>query len=175
MMYSAMLSENGPYIIRYPRGYGEGVDWQNHKFSKLEEGRGELLLKGRDVAVICAGPVANRAVEAAFRIKEETGWNPSIYNIRYIKPIDESLLSEIAAEYDLVVTVEDGTLVGGLYGAVSEFMGSVVGSPVVEGVGIPDRYISQGTQEELRTECGLTSDMLYAAFCRFFEKTSKKS
>ena len=175
MMYSAMLSENGPYIIRYPRGYGEGVDWQNHKFSKLEEGRGEPLLKGRDVAVICAGPVANRAVEAAFRIKEETGWNPSIYNIRYIKPIDESLLSEIAAEYDLVVTVEDGTLVGGLYGAVSEFMGSVVGSPVVEGVGIPDRYISQGTQEELRTECGLTSDMLYAAFCRFFEKTSKKS
>ena len=175
MMYSAMLSENGPYIIRYPRGYGEGVDWQNHEFAQVEEGKGELLMKGSEVAVICAGPAVNRAVEAAERIKEETGWNPSIYNIRYIKPIDEDILSKIAAEYDAVVTVEDGTVLGGLYGAVSEYMCALENSPVVEGVGIPDRYISQGTQEELRAECGLTSDALYAAFCRFFEKISKKS
>ena len=175
MMYSAMLSENGPYIIRYPRGYGEGVDWQNHEFAQVEEGKGELLMRGSEVAVICAGPAVNRAVEAAERIKEETGWNPSIYNIRYIKPIDEDILSKIAAEYDTVVTVEDGTVLGGLYGAVSEYMCALENSPVVEGVGIPDRYISQGTQEELRAECGLTSDALYAAFYRFFEKISKKS
>ena len=83
MMYSAMLSETGPYIIRYPRGYGEGVDWQGHAFAHMEEGKGELLMEGTNIAVICAGPVANRAVEAAERIHKETGWNPSIYNIRY--------------------------------------------------------------------------------------------
>ena len=175
MMYSAMLSECGPYIIRYPRGYGEGTDWQHHEFARMEEGKGELLMPGSKVAVICAGPVANRAVEAAVKIKEETGWNPSIYNIRYIKPIDEALLAEVASGYDYAITVEDGTLLGGLCGAVSEYMSAIEDSPAVEGVGIPDRYVSQGTQEELREECGLTSAALYSTFYRFFEKTSKKS
>ena len=174
MMYSAMLSEKGPYIIRYPRGYGEGADWQQHEFTELDAGRGELLLKGSKVAVVCAGPFANRAVEAAEMIKGETGWNPSIYNIRYIKPIDEALLAEVAAECEYVVTVEDGTLLGGLHGAVAEYMASLEKAPSVRGVGIPDIYISQGTQEELRDMCGLTKDRLYDVFCDFFEKISKK-
>jgi 1-deoxy-D-xylulose-5-phosphate synthase len=175
MMYSAMLSNKGPYIIRYPRGYGEGVDWQAHEFSRMEEGKAELLLEGSKVAVICAGPFANRAVEAASRLKEETGWNPAIYNIRYIKPIDIDLLGEVAANYDHVITVEDGTLLGGLYGAVTEYMSAQEKSPVVKGVGIPDQYISQGTQEALREECGLTTEALYETFCNFFEKMFKKS
>ena len=175
MMYSAMLSNKGPYIIRYPRGYGEGVDWQAHEFSRMEEGKAEFLLEGSKVAVICAGPFANRAVEAASRLKEETGWNPAIYNIRYIKPIDIDLLGEVAANYDHVITVEDGTLLGGLYGAVTEYMSAQEKSPVVKGVGIPDRYISQGTQEALREECGLTTEALYETFCNFFEKMFKKS
>jgi 1-deoxy-D-xylulose-5-phosphate synthase len=175
MMYSAMLSEAGPYIIRYPRGYGERVEWQNHEFARMEEGKGELLLEGSKAAVICAGPFANRAVEAALKLKEETGWNPSIYNIRYIKPIDEELLATVAENNDYVITVEDGTLLGGLYGAVTEYMGSQEDAPVVKGIGIPDRYISQGTQESLREECGLTAGTLYEAFCEIFEKMSKKS
>ena len=175
MMYSAMLSETGPYIIRYPRGYGEGEDWQSHEFVEMEAGKGELLLEGSKVAVICAGPFANRAVEAALRMKEEKGWNPSIYNIRYIKPIDENLLAAVAKNNDYVITVEDGTLLGGLYGAVTEYMGAQEDAPVVKGVGIPDRYISQGTQEALREECGLTAGTLYETFCEIFEKMSKKS
>ena len=174
MMYSAMLSENGPYIIRYPRGYGEGVDWQHHEFSRMDAGKGELLLKGSKVAVVCAGPFANRAVEAAEKMAEIYGWNPSIYNIRYIKPIDEALLAEVAAENEYVITVEDGTLLGGLYGAVSEYMSALEKAPVVKGVGIPDLYVTQGTQEELRDMCGLTKDRLYDVFCDFFEKISKK-
>ena len=175
MMYSAMLSETGPYIIRYPRGYGEGVDWQKHEFRRLEEGKGELLMEGSKVAVICAGPFANRAVEAAVKLKGETGWNPSIYNIRYIKPIDEKLLAEVASNNDYVITVEDGTVLGGLYGAVAEYMSARENAPVVKAVGIPDRYISQGTQEALRHECGLTKEAIYETFCKFFEKISKKS
>ena len=175
MMYSAMLCDKGPYIIRYPRGYGEGVEWRSHDFCELQTGKGELLLEGSKVAVICAGPFANRAVEAAQKLKEETGWNPTIYNIRYIKPIDGSVLSDVASKYDYVLTVEDGTLLGGLYGAVAEYMAGLDKSPVVKGVGIPDVYVSQGTQNDLRDECGLTAKALYATFSDFFEKISKKS
>ena len=157
MMYSAMLSETGPYIIRYPRGYGEGTDWRESGYSVLEPGKGELLLQGEDIAVICAGPVANRAVEVALRLREETGWNPAIYNIRYIKPIDTELLEEVSRSYQRVVTIEDGSIVGGLYGAVAEFMSMQPVPLPIRPVAIPDRYVSQGTQEELRTECGLST------------------
>lgn len=161
MMYSAMKAETGPYIIRYPRGYGEGVEWQHHEYSEVEAGKGEVMLEGSKVAVICAGPSANRALEAAERIRVEKGWNPTIYNIKYIKPIDEELLSEIAKKYKEVITIEDGTLLGGLHGAVSEYMSALSDHPRIVGIGIPDRYVSQGTQEELRQECGLTTEAIF--------------
>ena len=156
MMYSALYSETGPYIIRYPRGYGEGVQWKNVSAKDIQVGRGEQLVKGSKVAVIAAGPVANRAVEAAREIEEETGWAPSIYNIRYIKPVDTDLLADICEKYDSIITIEDGTLIGGLYGAVAEFVSANKGRLPVRAIGIPDCYISQGTQNELRDECGLT-------------------
>ena len=156
MMYSAMLAENGPYIIRYPRGYGEGTDWKNHSFTAIEAGKGEVLTNGNDIAVICAGPFSNRAVEAAEEIRTEKGWSPSIYNIRYIKPIDTDLIDEICKEHRTIITIEDGTVLGGLHGAVAEYISEHHPSVKVIPVGIPDRYISQGTQEELREECRLT-------------------
>ena len=127
MMYSAMLSATGPYIIRYPRGYGEGVDWKNHEYSAIETGKGE---------------------------------NPSIYNIRYIKPLDTALIDRICAVHGTIITVEDGTVLGGLHGAVAEYVSANHPSVKVVPVGIPDRYISQGTQEELREECGLSKDRI---------------
>ena len=174
MMYSAMMSETGPYIIRYPRGYGEGSDWQGHEFCTMEAGKGETLLEGRDVALICAGPFADRALEAAERIKEETGWNPSIYNIRYIKPLDEALLDKIAQNHSKIYTIEDGTLLGGLHGAVAEYVSAKDNSVIVSGIGIPDQYVSQGTQEELRRECGLTTDEIYKVLSKEIEKKLKK-
>ena len=174
MMYTASLAASGPFIIRYPRGYGEGTDWKEKAFEVMELGKGELLMKGTDVAVIAAGPSANRAMEAARKIKEETGWNPSIYNIRYIKPIDTGLLEEVAASYGKVVTVEDGCILGGLHGAVAEFMGGRENPLQVKAVGIPDRYVNQGTQEELREECGLTVGEIYRLFAEEKEKICKK-
>ena len=79
--------------------------------------------------MIAAGPFANRALEAAAQIKEEYGWSPAIYNIRYIKPLDQEIMKEVVREYDRIITVEDGTTVGGLYGAVSEYV-SVLDHPV---------------------------------------------
>lgn len=174
MMYSALLSEQGPYIIRYPRGNGEGVRWKDEAYTALEAGKGELLAEGTRVAVIAAGPFVYRALEAAEKFKEEAGWSPAIYNIRYIKPIDTALLEEAYAGYDRIVTIEDGTVIGGLYGAVAEFVASKDTTKPVRAVGIPDRYISQGTQNELRSECGLTVDEIFRVFCEENEKILKK-
>ena len=174
MMYSAMEYPGGPYIIRYPRGYGEGVEWKEHGFQKLQEGKGEKLMDGEEIAVIAAGPVANRAVEAAMKLMEKTGKNPAIYNIRYIKPIDTDLLTEICGKFSRIITVEDGTVIGGLYGAVTEFVSAQEKPLPVKAIGIPDRYLSQGTQQELKQECGLTTEELEMIFAKEFEKISKK-
>ena len=177
MMYSAMLAEKGPYIIRYPRGYGEGVDWQSQEFSVLETGKGECLRKGDAVAVVCVGPVACRATKAADDIKAETGWSPSVYNIRYVKPLDTDLLEDICRNYKEIITVEDGTIIGGLYGGVCEFAASIGSDVKIKGIGIPDRYINQATQEEQRAECGLTEERLKSLFeakSEFFSKKNQK-
>ena len=174
MMYSAMLAETGPYIIRYPRGYGEGVDWKSAAYQTLASGRGELMLAGSDVAVFAAGPFVYRAVEAAERIKAEKGWNPTIYNIRYIKPLDEDLVRKACDAHTRLVTVEDGTIVGGLYGAVAEIVAAMEEPLPVKGVGIPDSFIGQATQEEQREDCGLSAERLYGLFVDEFEKISKK-
>ena len=174
MMYSAMYAEHGPYIIRYPRGYGEGLNWKEHKFEVLETGKGERLLKGSRLAVICAGPSSYRALDATSSLESEKGWIPSIYNIRYIKPLDTDLIDEICREHSTIITVEDGTILGGLHGAVAEYISEKWPAVTVIPVGIPDRYISQGTQEELRDECGLTCSRIKDIIAAAFEKTSKK-
>ena len=174
MMYSAMLAEKGPYIIRYPRGFGEGVEWESADYVSLPVGKGEKMVDGTKVAVIAAGPFVYRAVEAAEELRAEIGWSPAIYNIRYIKPIDEELLAEVAAGYDRVLTIEDGTILGGLHGAVAEYMSAQKNPLPVHAVGIPDRYMTQATQAELRQECRLTKDELKLVFCDEYEKNEKK-
>ena len=174
MMYSAMLSADGPYIIRYPRGYGEGTDWQNTEFEEYSIGKGIRLKEGEDIAVIAAGPVANRAVEAAEMIKEKTGHSPSIYNIRYIKPVDEGMLEEVCRNFSEIVTIEDGCIIGGLYGCVAEYVSRQDRQIRVSPIAIPDRYLSQGTQEELRSECRLTTETIAEVLEEKMKKYQKK-
>ena len=174
MMYSAMLSDNGPYIIRYPRGYGEGAGWQSASYEEYVPGKGTMLLDGEGVAVIAAGPVVNRAVEAAEELKDKTGSCPAIYNIRYIKPIDEEMLEEICGRFSEIVTIEDGSIVGGLYGSVAEYVSCHHKGVYVTPIAIPDRYLSQGTQDELRDECGLTTARIRELLEEKMKKISKK-
>ena len=174
MMYSAMLSDNGPYIIRYPRGYGEGAGWQSSSYEEYVPGKGTMLLNGEGVAVIAAGPVVNRAVEAAKELKDKTGFCPAIYNIRYIKPIDEEMLEEICGRFSEIVTIEDGSIVGGLYGSVAEYVSCHHKGVYVTPIAIPDRYLSQGTQDELRDECGLTTARIRELLEEKMKKISKK-
>lgn len=175
MMYSAMMMETGPYIIRYPRGYGEGTHWMEDTFRELPVGKGVKMAEGSDIAVLAIGPVAHRAVEAAHEIERRTGWKPAVWNMRFIKPVDTDILTIVAREYKAVITVEEGTVIGGLHGAVAEFMSAMQTPLNVYPIGIPDRYISQGTQEELREECGLTVSRLAERFCEVREILLKKS
>ena len=154
MMHQALVTEGGPWIIRYPRGNGEGTPWRDQPFSPIPAGKAERLTDGGQIAVLAAGPFACRAVEAAEILKQETGVSPIIYNIRYLKPLDEEAL-RAAASCRAVVTIEDGSLKGGLYGAVAEYMAGLDCPVPVHGIGIPDRFIAQDTQAAQRAECGL--------------------
>jgi 1-deoxy-D-xylulose-5-phosphate synthase len=174
MMYSAMYSQDGPYIIRYPRGYGEGAQWQDSPYEEYVPGKGVKLMGGERVAVIAAGPVVNRALEAAQKIKEQAGASPAVYNIRYVKPIDQQMLEDICSQFDEIVTIEDAAVIGGLYGSVAEYVSQHRKGVCVTPIAIPDRYLSQGTQEELRDECGLTMEKIGALLENKMKKISKK-
>ena len=159
LMYTS-LHQDCPMIIRYPRGMGEGADWRNAGYMDLTVGTGEKLVDGGKVAVLAIGPAANRAVEAAEEYLKETGVSPSVYNMRYLKPLDGKLLEEALASADTFLTVEDGAMSGGLFGAVTEYMASHGRKVRIERLGIPDRFIAQDTQKAQRKECGLDKDSI---------------
>lgn len=170
MMFTASKAEGGPFIIRYPRGYGEGTDWRNAEFADVPVGKGEKLLDGRGVSIVAAGPFVNRAVEAAAEFRKRTGCSPSVYNIRYVKPLDADIMEEVAGNSSCVITVEDGCIAGGLYGAVAEYLSGKGREIRVRPVGIPDRFLSQGTQKELREECELDANSLFRIISEEFAK-----
>ena len=154
LMYTALHYSGGPFIIRYPRGCGEGVAWEGSDYAELPAGRGEKLLDGDGLAIVAAGPEVNRAMEAAENIRKRTGKCPAVYDIRYIKPLDGSIMED-AASKGMVLTVEEGCLKGGLFGAVTEYMAEHSHIIPVEGLGIPDVYICQDRQDNQRHDCGL--------------------
>ena len=160
LMYTALEYPGGPFFIRYPRGYGEGMDWEKADAHPLPVGKGECLMKGKGVAVLALGPVANRALEAAQRHKGDYWVGPSVYDMRFLKPLDHDILEEVSS-YKAILTVEDGSLKGGLYGAVSEYFAARPDAPIIKGVGIPDRFVVQDTQKAQREECGLDTESLF--------------
>jgi 1-deoxy-D-xylulose-5-phosphate synthase len=155
LMYTGMLSTTGPFIIRYPRGCGEGAEWKDKEFETLEIGKGEMMLKGSRLAILAIGPVSNRAYEAATEYGKIHGENPYVFNMRYLKPIDIGILEEVAKECKMILTVEEGCLAGGLFGAVTEYMAAHNHLITIHGAGIPDKFIAQDKQSCQRAECGL--------------------
>ena len=173
MMYTASKTGHGPFIIRYPRGYGEGAGWRNAEFEMLPVGKAETMLEGGEVAIIAAGPVVNRAYEAALEYRERTGRSPGVYNIRYVKPLDTGLLDMITERYGTIITIEDGCIAGGLHGAIAEYAASRGTGVLIKAIGIPDRFIGQGTQPELRAECGLEKGKIYSVICEAMREREK--
>jgi len=160
LMFTGLSIKGGPYIIRYPRGCGEGVDWKTPEPESLPIGKGEKLVDGKGVAILALGPCVNRAVEAAKRHKLDYWSMPSVYDMRFLKPIDTDILEEVAATCHSILTVEDGCIKGGLYGAVSEYFAGRSKRPIIKGLGIPDRFVEQDTQSAQRRDCGLDSESI---------------
>ena len=169
LMYTGLFIGGGPYILRYPRGCGEGVEWKQAPFRRMDIGRGEKLLSGKDVAILAVGPVVNRAVEAAQRHKTDYWTAPSVYDMRFVKPLDTDILEE-AGRHDIILTLEDGTLKGGLYGAVCEYFAGRTDAPLIKGLGIPDRFIEQDTQAAQREECCLDTDSIFEVLREIMKK-----
>jgi 1-deoxy-D-xylulose-5-phosphate synthase len=152
MMYTAQLPGKGPYAIRYPKSRGVLVDWQT-PFMPLQEGKGRMLREGRDLAFITIGHIGNVALEACNELAIN-GIKAGLVDIRYLKPIDEDLLHQVMTTYKKVITVEDGTVHGGLGTAVLEFASKHSYKVDIIRLGVPDKFIEQGTMEELYQECG---------------------
>ncbi|MBL7712016.1 MAG: 1-deoxy-D-xylulose-5-phosphate synthase, partial [Chitinophagaceae bacterium] len=153
LMYTAQLPENThPFSIRYPRGQGVMPEWRV-PVQKLEIGKGRRIQDGEDIAILTIGHVGNFAVQACRMLMTED-LRPAHYDMRFVKPIDEVLLHEVAQRYRKIITVEDGTIIGGMGSAVLEFMSKHGYHPEVHMLGIPDRVIEHGKPEELHHECG---------------------
>lgn len=160
MMYTASRIQSGPFIIRYPRGKGENAPWKESEYEVCEVGRGVCVLEGKDVAVVAAGPVLYEARKAIHSVEAGTGKKVSLFNIRYVKPVDTALLDRICKDHKTIITVEDGCVEGGLHGAVAEYVAEVAPGVRVIPIGVPDRFIAQDTQKNQRAECGLTADAI---------------
>ncbi|MDD3273441.1 MAG: transketolase C-terminal domain-containing protein, partial [Bacteroidales bacterium] len=153
MLYSAQLPSWGVSTIRYPRGYGEGVQWRDLPFTEIKPGTSRILSDGEEIAIISIGTTGNTAASAIEEARK-SGINPMHIDMRFLKPFDEKVVLKAAEKCNRIITIEDGTVIGGLFSAVSEFVASRSLNIKVEGLGIPDSFIEQGTVLELKAECG---------------------
>jgi 1-deoxy-D-xylulose-5-phosphate synthase len=161
MMFTAQLEGKGPFTIRYPRGRGVMPEWKT-TFHELPIGKGRLLRDGKEAAIITIGSTGNEAEEAC-KLLEFDNISVAHYDMRFLKPLDTELLHEVFRQFKTIVTVEDGTIVGGLGSAVLEFMNDNGYSAKIHRLGIPDSFIEHGTLPELHHECGYDVDGICAA------------
>ena len=153
LMFTAQLESTlSPFVIRYPRGEGVMVNWHT-PFEEIEIGKGRKIKDGEEVAILTFGHPGNFATAAIRELKTQ-GLNPAHYDIRFVKPLDQELLHQVFTKFDKVVTVEDGTIVGGFGSAILEFMAANDYKADIKMLGIPDRIVEHGTPKELHRECG---------------------
>ena len=157
MLYSAQTPSWGMSTIRYPRGNGEGLPWKGRPFEDILPGTSRTLSEGEDIAVITIGTAGNAAAAAIEEAKSK-GLNPMHIDIRFLKPFDENVVLKAAERCGKIITVEDGTIVGGLFSTVSELVAKNSLNVKVKGLGIPDTFIEQGTIPQLKAECGFDKD-----------------
>lgn len=162
LMYTAQLDSNKlPFVIRYPRGNGVMPEWKT-KFEAITIGTGRKIVDGERIAILTIGHPGNFALEAIKTLQTE-GLQPALYDMRFVKPLDEVLMHEIAQRFDKIITVEDGTIVGGFGSAVLEFLNQHNYPQQVVMLGIPDAIVEHGKPEELHRECGYDAQAIATA------------
>jgi 1-deoxy-D-xylulose-5-phosphate synthase len=149
LMYTAQLPNKGPFVIRYPRGNGTMIEWKT-PMKEITIGKGRKLKSGNDVAILTLGPIGNLAIKAI----EKSAHDIAHYDMRFAKPLDETLLHEIFTKFDKIITLEDGCVQGGFGSAIIEFMADNGYQAKVIRLGIPDKLVEHGSQNELYKECG---------------------
>lgn len=164
LMYTAQLPGKGSFVIRYPRGKGVLTDWEC-PLTEIKVGTGRRLHDGWDVAVLSIGPIGNDVEKAINLIESANSPStqehcPSIahYDMRFLKPLDETILQEVAERFSRIITIEDGVRDGGLGTAVTEWMSDHGHTPHITRMGMPDHFVEQGTVEQLRALCGIDID-----------------
>lgn len=160
LMFTAQAENHGPFSIRYPRGNGVLLEWKT-PLRALKVGTGRKLKSGTDVAFLTIGAIGNYTRKACEAL-EDLGVHAAHYDMRFVKPIDELMLHEVFAKFDKVITVEDGCIQGGFGSAVIEFMADNGYHAQIKRLGVPDRYIEHGSQDELYKECGYDTDAMVA-------------
>jgi len=169
LMYTAQLPENNlPFSIRYPRGCGIKPNWKK-PFEKIEIGKGRKLSDGKDVALLSigkSGVFASRAIKSL----ENKDISAAHYDLRFVKPLDRELLTEVFENFKTVITIEDGTIHGGFGSAVLEFMAENNFSSTLKIMGVPDRFVEQGSPDELYKECGIDTRGIVEAVTKILGK-----
>lgn len=162
LMFTAQLdSAKNPFVIRYPRGEAVKADWKT-EMKEIKIGSGRKLKDGEDIAILSFGHPGNFAASAIRDVKSE-GLDPAHYDIRFVKPLDEELLHEVFAKYSKIITVEDGTIVGGFGSAILEFMNEHHYKAGVKMLGIPDEFIEHGSPKQLYDEIGIDANHIAEA------------
>jgi 1-deoxy-D-xylulose-5-phosphate synthase len=168
MMYTAQLENMGPFSIRYPRGCGCIVNWQQ-PMEKIEPGKGRQLSEGDDMAILSIGTTGIYASRAVKMLAKD-GFSVAHFDLRFVKPLDEEMLHTIFRKYQKVLTVEDGVILGGFGSAIIEFMIHNGYCSKVVTLGVPDRFIEQGKVEELHRECGYDQQGIYHSSLELLQK-----
>ena len=162
LMYTAQLeSTQHPMVIRYPRGEGVMPEWRT-EMKEIKIGTGRKIKDGTDIAILSIGHPGNFAA-AAIRSVKSDGLNPAHYDMRFVKPLDEKLLHEVFSKFDKIISVEDGTVLGGFGSAILEFMSQNNYTAQVKILGIPDGIVEHGTLKQLYRECGYDEEGITAA------------
>ena len=164
ILYTAQLGLQNPIAIRYPRGYGNMIDWKK-SFQKIEIGKGICLKEGKRIAVLSVGTIAKNVEEAI--ILSEKKEEIAHYDMRFIKPLDKSLLEEVFEHHQKIITIEDGVITGGFGSAVLEFAADKSYKNKIKVLGIPDTFIEHGSIEKLQIENKLDTKSLSEIFSKF--------
>jgi 1-deoxy-D-xylulose-5-phosphate synthase len=169
LMYTAQLSNKGAFAIRYPRGIGYEYDWRK-PLKEIQIGTGRCIKEGKDIAILSLGPIGNTVAKAIENIEQTTDLNVAHYDLRFIKPLDEKLLHEIATKFARIITVEDGVLKGGFGSAILEFMADNNYHLQIKRLGLPDHFVEHGSPQELYHELGLDEEGIQTAIQLFTQE-----
>lgn len=172
LMFTASLHSEGPFSIRYPRGKGSGVEIG--EFEQIPIGKSRIIALGHDIAVLSFGSIGNQVPVAS---RELQGDDIQITHIdmRFVKPLDTKMIDHIIASHHTIITIEDGTMIGGFGSAVAEYVTSIGWGGKLQILGIPDIVVEHGTQEELWRDCGIDAKAIVKAVHSSLKQTTVQS